>query len=42
MGGYRVVYEGLTFATIRGAGHEVPRFQAGRVFALMKSFVAAN
>lgn len=42
VGGYRVVYEGLTFATIRGAGHEVPRFQPRRAFALMESFVAGK
>ncbi|KAM0062081.1 putative carboxypeptidase D [Helianthus debilis subsp. tardiflorus] len=38
--GYKVVYDGLTFATVRGAGHEVPRFQPRQAFALLKKFLA--
>ncbi|CAI9286837.1 unnamed protein product [Lactuca saligna] len=38
--GYKVVYNGLTFATVRGAGHEVPRFQPHQAFALLKMFLA--
>ncbi|KAL8556384.1 hypothetical protein ACS0TY_003991 [Phlomoides rotata] len=34
--GYQVVYEGLTFATVRGAGHSIPRMQSARAFALLK------
>ncbi|KAF8405072.1 hypothetical protein HHK36_009969 [Tetracentron sinense] len=40
--GYQVVYKGLTFATIRGAGHEAPRFQPRRALALVKSFMAVK
>ncbi|KAA8536173.1 hypothetical protein F0562_028651 [Nyssa sinensis] len=40
--GYRVAYDGLTFTTIRGAGHEVPRFQPRRALALLKTFLAAK
>ncbi|XP_023730140.1 putative serine carboxypeptidase-like 23 [Lactuca sativa] len=37
--GYKVVYNGLTFATVRGAGHEVPRFQPHQAFGLLKMFL---
>lgn len=37
--GYKVVYDGLSFATVRGAGHEVPRFQPRQAFALLKTFL---
>ncbi|KAF5175902.1 Carboxypeptidase [Thalictrum thalictroides] len=37
--GYRVDYEGLTFATVLGAGHEVPRFKPKNAFILAKSFL---
>eukprot|EP00253_Pinus_taeda_P006517 PITA_06517 len=39
VGGYTVIYKGLTFATVRGAGHEVPEFQPSRVLKLFKYFV---
>ncbi|KAM3377154.1 hypothetical protein P3S68_009567 [Capsicum galapagoense] len=38
--GYMVVYNGLTFATVRGAGHQVPQFQPRRAFALLNMFLA--
>lgn len=40
--GYTVVYEGLTFTTVRGAGHQVPQCQPCRAFALFKNFVMGN
>ncbi|XP_047337839.1 serine carboxypeptidase 1-like [Impatiens glandulifera] len=39
VGGYKVVYEGLTFKTIRDAGHQVPQFQAGRAFFVFTEFL---
>ncbi|XP_042487070.1 serine carboxypeptidase 24 [Macadamia integrifolia] len=42
VGGWTEVYEGLTFATVRGAGHEVPLFQPKRGFTLFSSFLAGK
>eukprot|EP01018_Ginkgo_biloba_P005762 Gb_28724 [translate_table: standard] len=42
VGGYAVIYKGLTFATVRGAGHEVPRFQPASALIMVKSFLAAK
>lgn len=42
VGGYTVIYKGLTFATVRGAGHEVPEFQPSRALTLFKSFLAGK
>ncbi|RAL37720.1 unnamed protein product [Cuscuta campestris] len=42
VGGWAEVYKGLTFATVRGAGHEVPLFQPRRAFLLFKSFLAGK
>lgn len=42
VGGYQIVYEGLTFSTVRGAGHEVPRVQPQRSFSLLKKFIAGQ
>ncbi|KAK1370452.1 Carboxypeptidase [Heracleum sosnowskyi] len=40
VGGYTEVYEGnLTFATVRGAGHEVPSYQPRRALALISHFL---
>ncbi|KAF7147596.1 hypothetical protein RHSIM_Rhsim03G0257500 [Rhododendron simsii] len=39
VGGWTEVYKGLTFATVRGAGHEVPQFQPKRAFLLFQSFL---
>ncbi|KAK7853349.1 serine carboxypeptidase 24 [Quercus suber] len=42
VGGWTEVYDQLTFATVRGAGHEVPLFQPKRALILFKSFLAGK
>ncbi|KAF5749504.1 hypothetical protein HS088_TW04G01473 [Tripterygium wilfordii] len=42
VGGWTEVYKGLTFATVRGAGHEVPLFRPKEAFILFKSFLAGK
>ncbi|KAF9596331.1 hypothetical protein IFM89_008857 [Coptis chinensis] len=37
--GYRIDYEGLTFMTVQGAGHEMPRFQPRKAFSLVRLFL---
>ncbi|XXG83575.1 hypothetical protein AAC387_Pa10g1301 [Persea americana] len=40
VGGYNMVYKGdITFATVRGAGHEVPSYQPKRALAMIKLFL---
>ncbi|GLJ12297.1 hypothetical protein SUGI_0188230 [Cryptomeria japonica] len=39
VGGYSVVYKGLTFATVRGAGHQVPTFQPARALTMLNSYL---
>ncbi|XP_059449882.1 serine carboxypeptidase-like 25 [Corylus avellana] len=39
VGGWTEVYEGLTFATVRGAGHEVPLFKPRVALELFKAFL---
>ncbi|KAL5706189.1 hypothetical protein ACHQM5_024390 [Ranunculus cassubicifolius] len=40
VGGYTMVYKGdLTFATVRGAGHQVPSYQPIRALALIRHFL---
>ncbi|KAK1432916.1 hypothetical protein QVD17_09819 [Tagetes erecta] len=39
VGGWTEVYEGLTFATVRGAGHEVPLFKPREALQLLRSFL---
>ncbi|KAF5182490.1 Carboxypeptidase [Thalictrum thalictroides] len=40
VGGYSIVYEGgLTFATVRGAGHQVPGYQPLRALTLIQHFL---
>lgn len=39
VGGYVVGYKGLTFVTVRGAGHMVPSFQPERALTMITSFL---
>jgi serine carboxypeptidase-like clade 2 len=39
VGGYVVGYEGLTFVTVRGAGHFVPSYQPERALTMFSSFL---
>lgn len=39
VGGWTEEYKGLTFATVRGAGHEVPMFKPRAAFQLFRSFL---
>lgn len=38
IGGYVVEYKGVTFATVRGAGHMVPSWQPARALTMITSF----
>ncbi|THU66353.1 hypothetical protein C4D60_Mb05t13250 [Musa balbisiana] len=40
--GWTEVYEGMTFASVRGAGHEVPLLQPSRALQLFQSFLAGK
>lgn len=40
VGGWTIVYEGLTFVTIRGAGHQVPRHAPRQALSLFSHFLA--
>ncbi|KAK1420930.1 hypothetical protein QVD17_22902 [Tagetes erecta] len=40
VGGWTQKYEGLTFVTVRGAGHEVPLHKPKQALTLLKSFLA--
>ncbi|XP_027359473.1 serine carboxypeptidase 24-like isoform X2 [Abrus precatorius] len=42
VGGWTEVYDGLTFTTVRGAGHEVPLLQPERAYILFRSFLAGK
>ncbi|XP_042486185.1 serine carboxypeptidase-like 31 isoform X2 [Macadamia integrifolia] len=42
VGGWFQEYEGLTFATFRGAGHAVPTFKPSESLALFASFLAGE
>ncbi|XP_007043281.2 PREDICTED: serine carboxypeptidase-like 34 [Theobroma cacao] len=40
VGGWTIEYDGLTFVTIRGAGHEVPSFKPKEALQLIEHFMA--
>ncbi|EPS67570.1 hypothetical protein M569_07205 [Genlisea aurea] len=40
VGGWTVEYEGLSYVTIRGAGHEVPTFKPKQALQLIQAFVS--
>ncbi|XP_073129232.1 serine carboxypeptidase-like 40 [Henckelia pumila] len=43
VGGYTEVYEGnLTFASVRGAGHQVPSYQPARALSLIMHFLGGT
>ncbi|KAK7316633.1 hypothetical protein RJT34_00248 [Clitoria ternatea] len=42
VGGYVVKYNGVTFVTVRGAGHLVPSWQPARALTLVFSFLYGN
>eukprot|EP01018_Ginkgo_biloba_P013658 Gb_00678 [translate_table: standard] len=42
VGGWTQEYKGLTFVTVRGAGHEVPLHQPRKAFILFKSFLESK
>jgi hypothetical protein len=39
VGGYRIDYQGLTFATVRNSGHMVPYVTPERAFHLLGEFL---
>jgi serine carboxypeptidase-like clade 2 len=39
VGGWTQVYVGLTFVTVRGAGHEVPLHEPRKAFTVFESFL---
>ena len=39
VGGWTIEYDGLTFVTVRGAGHEVPTFAPKQAFQLIRHFL---
>ncbi|CAA0839048.1 Serine carboxypeptidase-like 34 [Striga hermonthica] len=39
VGGWRVEYDGLTFVSVRGAGHQVPTFKPRQALQLLRHFL---
>ncbi|XP_043715570.1 serine carboxypeptidase-like 34 isoform X1 [Telopea speciosissima] len=40
VGGWTIIYDGLTFVTVRGAGHQVPTFKPKKALQLITHFLA--
>ncbi|KAI3831327.1 hypothetical protein MKX03_034113 [Papaver bracteatum] len=40
VGGWTIIYDGLTFVTIRGAGHQVPTFKPRQALELISYYLA--
>lgn len=40
--GYTEVYDGFTYATVKGAGHEAPLFQPRETLFMVSSFMSNN
>ncbi|KAI3941613.1 hypothetical protein MKX01_018203 [Papaver californicum] len=40
VGGWTIIYDGLTFVTIRGAGHQVPTFKPRQALELISHYLA--
>eukprot|EP00258_Populus_trichocarpa_P040174 XP_024456193.1 serine carboxypeptidase-like 34 [Populus trichocarpa] len=40
VGGWTITYDGLTFITVRGAGHQVPTYAPKRALQLVRHFLA--
>ncbi|CAH9077112.1 unnamed protein product [Cuscuta epithymum] len=38
--GYKVVYEGITFVTVKGAGQQVPQLKPRNALTLLNMFIA--
>lgn len=42
VGGWTQEYKGLTFVTVRGAGHEVPLHKPKLALVLLKAFLSGS
>uniref|UniRef100_A0A0M3HH57 Serine carboxypeptidase n=1 Tax=Ascaris lumbricoides TaxID=6252 RepID=A0A0M3HH57_ASCLU len=37
--GFKTIYEGLTFVTVRGAGHMAPQWRAPQMYYVIQQFL---
>jgi len=40
--GYRTIYKGLTFVTVKGTGHMVPQWKPREAFHMLNRFLAGR